>query len=62
MPKIETDSDYDKELHVRLNKYDREALAFMRANHGVSAAGAVRMCIRAAARQLGFGPAFNNIE
>lgn len=48
------EGDEQKQFHIRLNRYDREALAFMRAHYGSSWSAAIRACIRAAAQKLGF--------
>lgn len=50
------DNHNDRRFHVTLAPYDVEALRFMRAHHGTSLTAAIRVCIRAAARQLGFKP------
>lgn len=53
------DNDNGKRLHFTLNSYDRKALEFVRnkTNSSMSASAALRVCIRAAALQLGFnGP------
>jgi hypothetical protein len=41
------------ELHVRLQKKDRETLELIRSTFGLSLSAAVRVCIRAAAQKLG---------
>lgn len=49
-----SDNDSGKMIHVRLNNRDREALEFMRDQHGISVTATIRVAIRAAATQLGF--------
>jgi hypothetical protein len=49
-----TESNAGKLFHVRLNAHDREALEYMRSQHGISLTATIRVAIRAAAMQLGF--------
>lgn len=56
MTKEKPDNDNGVRYHITLNKYDREALEHMGAVHGVSRSAAIRVCIRAAALNVGFKP------
>ena len=48
------DNDNGKRFHITLNRIDLDCLDFMSATHGVSLSAAIRMSIRAAAKNLGF--------
>ena len=51
------DNDNGKRFHITLNRIDLDCLEFMRLTHGVSMSAAIRVSIRAAAKNLGFnGP------
>ena len=48
------ENDNGQMFHIRLNVYDRWALALMKARFGTSSSGAIRACIRACAHEIGF--------
>lgn len=50
------ENDNGQMFHIRLNGYDRKALAFMKARFGTSYSGAIRACIRACANKIDFKP------
>lgn len=50
----EKDNEGRHRYHIRLNSYDRKCLEYMKARHGISWAAAMRVCVRAAAWQMGF--------
>lgn len=51
---MKEDNDNGVRFHITLNKYDRDALDYMKNAHGVSRSAAIRVSIRAAAVQIGF--------
>lgn len=54
------DNDNGRQFHITLNNYDRRALDFVRSSKGaISKSAALRVCIRAAALQLGFSGALD---
>ena len=57
------DNDNGKRFHITLNAYDQRALEFVRNARGkASAVAAMRVCVRAAALQLGFTGAMDDSQ